>query len=274
MELVNRKYMLLERLGAGAYGSIYKGQNVRSKEFVAVKVEAIQESLHLLKNEAKIYHYLNGAVGIPQVRWYGKDERNYYMVLNLLGPSLQDILHKHGRFSLSFTLKIGIKLLNILKTIHDKGLVHRDIKPDNFLFGLNQMNELYLIDFGFCKTQSTQSEPKRTSSLIGSNNYASLMAHQRVELSRRDDMESLCYVLFSLYYGKLPWANTSNENEIQALKRQILQERREPTILLDLLRSVRTMEFDEKPNYYLLLDGFKREIETLSENSIKNKPRD
>lgn len=270
--LVNKKYILLERLGSGAYGSIFKGQNVRTKEFVAIKVESIRDDLKLLKNESRIYQYLSGSLGIPQVRWYGKDERHYYMVINLLGPSLQQMLTQRGRFSLSLTLKIGIKLLTILKGVHDKGLVHRDIKPDNFLFGLHQVNDLYLIDFGFCKARSDATDPKVVSSLIGSNNYASVHAHRRLELSRRDDMESFCYVLFSLYHGELPWSFTSNENEIVTLKKQLVSDTSQPAILLDLLRQVRTMEFDEKPNYYLLTDGFKREIESLRENSIKHTP--
>jgi serine/threonine protein kinase len=272
MELVNNRYLVLERLGSGAFGSIFKAQNVRTKEFVAIKVESIQEELKLLKNESKIYHYLNGTVGIPQVKWYGKDERNYYMVINLLGASLQDVLNKRGRFSLALTLKVGIKMLTILQAIHDKGFVHRDIKPDNFLFGVNQCNELYLIDFGFCKARSALAEPREVSSLIGSNNYASLMAHRRFELGRRDDMESFCYVLFSLYHGSLPWSYTSNENEILALKKQFVHDQTQPLVLLDLLRTVRCMEFDEKPNYYLVIDGFKREIESLSENCIKHNP--
>jgi serine/threonine protein kinase len=273
MELINKKYIILDRLGSGAFGLIYKGQNIRTKELVAIKVERIDDNLRLLKNESKIYHYLNGCSGIPIVKWFGKDKINYYMVINLLGISLQEFKNKINKFPLNLVLKIGIKIIILLKTIHEKGLVHRDIKPDNFLFGINELNksnklnELFLIDFGFCKSYldgENHAKIRSTYNIIGSINYASIMSHRRYELSRRDDLESLCYMLLYFLNGSLPWNNITDENTVIKLKYEIINDDRYPIVILDLLKYVRTMEYEEKPNYYLILDNFKREIEILS----------
>jgi casein kinase I family protein HRR25 len=266
MEIINKKYLLLDKIGSGCFGSIYKGQNVRTKEFVAIKVEPIELDIKLLKNESKIYQYLHGCDCVPIVKWFGKDTSNYYMVINLLGNSLQDLMNKMKRFSLVLTLKIGIKVVNILKTIHEKGLVHRDIKPDNFLFSLTQPNELFLIDFGFCKSYIQNEQHikiKKNSSLIGSKNYASVMSHKLFELSRRDDLESLGYMLIYFYTGSLPWNNISDEEIIINLKTNILNSDY-PSVLLDFLRNIRSMKFEEKPNYFSIIDNFKRELELLS----------
>ena len=110
MELINKKYILLDKIGSGCFGSIYKGQNIRTKEYVAIKIESINDNLKLLKNESNIYQYLNGCEGMPYVKWFGKDKTNYYMVINLLGDSLQYCMNKMKKFSLTLTLKIGIKL--------------------------------------------------------------------------------------------------------------------------------------------------------------------
>lgn len=267
MELINKKYAILEKLGSGSFGSIYKGQNVRTKEFVAIKIERICDNLKLLKNESIIYQHLNGCYGIPTVKWFGKDDINYYMVINLLGISLQELKNKIGKFSLSLVLKIGIKIVNLLKIIHEKGLIHRDIKPDNFLFGMDSKNDLYLIDFGFCKSYLNNNEHvkmKPTHSMIGSINYASIMSHKRYELSRRDDMESLCYILLYFINGTLPWSNENDEDKVINLKNKIINGNEYPAVILDYLKYVRTMEYEEKPNYYLIMDNFKREIEILS----------
>jgi serine/threonine protein kinase len=146
MNIINNKYKIIGKLGAGCFGEIYKGENIRTNEQVAIIVEPIATNLKLLKNESVIYNYLSGTTGIPIVKWFGKDAVNYYMVLNLLGQSLQTLLKSKITFSLKLVLQIGLQIIFILKSIHDKGLAHRDIKPDNFLLGNNDNNTLLTFD--------------------------------------------------------------------------------------------------------------------------------
>ena len=176
--------------------------------------------------------------------------------------------NKKQIFSLKLVLQIGIQILDLLKTIHDKGLVHRDIKPDNFLVGLNdKIKTIYIIDFGFCKSfikGSKHIEERKTKSLIGSQMYASINAHNLMELSRRDDLESLGYMLLYFYLGSLSWqTDTKTDFEIVKAKQDIINETNIPIILINYMKYVRSLEFEEKPNYYLLSDNFKREIESI-----------
>ena len=264
MELINNKYKLLEKIGEGSFGSIYKGENIRTKELVAIKMEPITNDYKLLKNESIIYQHLTNTIGIPNVKWFGKDENNYYMVINLLGESLQSIKNSRGVFSLLLVLQIGFQIILLLKTIHDKGLIHRDIKPDNFLVSKSEKNkQLYIIDFGFCKTYINNDkhiEMKRTNSLIGSLTYASINSHNLLELSRRDDLESLGYMLLYLYKGSLEWQKIEDITKIMSMKQKIIQNENIPEILRNYLKYVRCLEFEETPNYFLLTDMFKREI--------------
>ena len=265
MDLINKKYKKLEVIGEGSCGLIYKGHNVRTNEFVAIKVESIEKETKLLKNESIIYQYLNNLPGIPCVKWFGKDDTNYYMVLNLLGESLQSIKNKKQSFSLKLVLQIGIHILDLLKTIHDKGLVHRDIKPDNFLVGLNdKIKTIYIIDFGLCRSfikDNKHIEERKTNSLIGSQMYASINSHNFIELTRRDDLESLGYMLLYFYLGSLSWqTDRETPSIIVKAKQNIINETNIPVVLINYMKYVRSLEFEEKPNYYLLSDNFKREI--------------
>jgi len=270
-DVVNKKYKIINKIGGGSFGQIYKGQNIRTSEFVAIKVEPIAGGINLLKHESIIYQYLQNCRGVPSVKWFGKGEQNYYMVINLLGESLQSIKNKKQTFSLRLVLQIGIQITKLLKTIHDKGLVHRDIKPDNFLLGLdNDKNNIYIIDFGFCKTYArdgTHIPLSNTSSLIGSLTYASTKAHDFIELARRDDMESLGYMLIYFYLGNLPWQTVSDTNnahvEIKGLKKKILESDEIPGGLIEYLKYVVNLGFEEEPDYSLVIHIFEREIEIL-----------
>ena len=267
MSLIGNKYKLLEKIGEGSFGSIYKGENIRTHELVAIKVEPIINNTKLLKNESIIYQYLNNNEGLPNVKWFGKDQVNYYMTINLLGESLQTLKERKETFSLKLVLQIGIQIITLLKMIHDKGLVHRDIKPDNFLLGLKNKNkQIYIIDFGFCKTflnNNKHIDMKKTSSLIGSNNFASINAHEFNELSRRDDLESLGYMLVYFYIGNLMWKDYSNNDMIRIMKNNIENDENIPIILIKYFEIIKSLEFKETPKYDLLFDIFKNELKEL-----------
>ena len=264
--LIGKKYVLLGLIGSGSFGSIYEGENIRTQEKVAIKVEPIKNETKLLKNEATIYQYLSNKQGIPEVKWYGKDSRNYYMVLNLLGESLETIKERKGSFSLKTIIQIGINILDLLKSIHEVGLIHRDIKPDNFLLSLSDVNKkINIIDFGLCKSyliNEKHIEMKQTSSLIGTPTYASINAHNFMELSRRDDLESLGYMLIYFYLGELEWQKTDSINHdlIKEMKTNIIYNTKIPPILIEYIKFVRTIEFEETPFYNILFEMLKREI--------------
>jgi len=264
MNLINHKYKIIEKIGEGSFGSIYKGKNIRTNEELAIKIEPIDSNLKLLKNESIIYQYLSNTSGIPSIKWYGRDEENYYMVISLLGKSLQEIKNKYKIFSLKSTLLVGIKIITLLKTIHEKGLLHRDVKPDNFLFALNNNKEIYIIDFGFCRSYINHETNKhisikKTNNLIGTQTYASINAHDYIELSRRDDIESLFYMLIYFCCGSLEWQNinidtnnTSDKNQfIKQMKIKMIEKPSTniPSPIIKCIKLVRLLAFEEKPNY-------------------------
>ena len=264
--MIANKYDLISKIGSGAFGAIYKGQNIRTGEPVAIKVEPLKHETNLLKNEARIYQYLKGGVGIPQVKWFGVDDANNYMVINLLGESLQNNINTYGPFSLLNAISIGIQMIERIKYVHECGLIHRDVKPDYFLFGLNEQQErLYIIDFGFCKSIENVTNAKKTTGLIGSLTYASLNAHNYTELSYRDDLESLGYMLIYFYQGYLEWQKMEDVTTIIQMKQAVVNNEKIPIVLRDFIKKVRQLGFKEMPDYNSLISLFKREIENFLE---------
>ena len=262
---MNSKYKLLEPIGSGSFGSVYKGQNNRTGEYVAIKIEPVAAEIKLLRHESVVYQYLNGVPGIPSVRWFGIDGENYYMVLSLLGESLEAAKQRIGHFSLETTMSIGIQALDILMSLHEKYMIHRDVKPANFVFGVgSNKKQLNIIDLGFCKSFTREKrhiEQTRTTSLIGSQSFASLNAHDCVSLSRRDDLESLGYLLLYLNLGKLPWQDETLTNDIiRQMKYDLVYDTTIPTIFTDYFTNIRGLGFTQRPDYLSLIDYFKVEM--------------
>jgi serine/threonine protein kinase len=275
--IIGNKYKLIKQIGSGSFGSIFEGINIRTNEKVAIKIELISDELKLLKHESNIYRILASVEGIPKIKWYGKDETNYYMVIDLFGKSLQDLLDKSRKLSLKVVLQIGINIVNILMKIHDNGFIHRDIKPENFLLTLNKPTKVVLIDFGISKhylINNKHIEFKVKNKFLGTLNFASINTHKLYEQSRRDDLESVAYMLIYLFFGELEWMDTVSENNSISFKEfesenNYVRSKKEliaiahnniPNVLLEFYEKTRKLEFEERPNYEQYIDSFREEL--------------
>ena len=151
-------------------------------------------------------------VGIPSVQWFGVEGDYNCMIMDLLGPSLEDLFTFCKRkFSLKTVLMLGEQMVSRLEFLHNNHFIHRDMKPDNFLVGINKKQHLlYMIDYGLAKRyrdpKTGDHIPYRDGkSLTGTARYASVNTHLGIEQSRRDDLESICYILIYFLKGTLPW---------------------------------------------------------------------
>ncbi|CAL8131023.1 unnamed protein product [Orchesella dallaii] len=236
------KYRLLKKIGSGTFGDIYLGETI-TKEKVAVKLESIKARSPQLYIESKVYNLLQGGVGIPRIRWYGQDRNYNVLVMDLLGPSLEDVFNFCSRrFTIKTVLMLADQMIGRLEYIHVKNFVHRDIKPDNFLMGIgNNCNKLYIIDFGLAK-KYRDSRTRRhigyrnDKQLIGTARYVSLNAHRGIEQSRRDDMEALGHVLMYFNRGSLPWQGLTARTKRE--KYDKISEKKGSTSVEDLCKVV------------------------------------
>ena len=204
-------------------------------------------------------------VGIPSVRWYGVEGDYNVMVIDLLGKSLEDLFNDTGRrFSLKTALMLADQLLCRLEIIHTKCFIHRDIKPDNFLVGRGSRRHMvYVIDFGLAKLyrdpRTHRHIPYREGkNLTGTARYASINTHMGIEQSRRDDLESLGYVLMYFLRGSLPWqglkANTKQQKYERILEKKIQTSTEMlckgfPAEFRSYFEHIRSLRFDDRPDY-------------------------
>lgn len=255
--IIDKKYKIVSRLGSGGFGMIFKGINLNTNEEIAIKIEKKTE-VSTLRNEAKIYNYLNKISGIPKLRTYGSEGNYNYIVIDLLGESLEKIKNNCcGSFSINMVLFVGIQMIQRIQEIHLKGIIHRDIKPDNFLINKNT-NKLYLIDFGLAKryldNNNNHIKLSMNKGLVGTINYISINVHNGIVPSRRDDLESVFYVLLYIILGELPWRKQNNNHDdilrekINLTKNKAIIENI-PNELIRFYLYCRNLEYEQQPDY-------------------------
>ncbi|XP_022721552.1 casein kinase 1-like protein 2 isoform X2 [Durio zibethinus] len=265
---VGNKYRLGRKIGSGSFGEIYHGTNIQTNEEVAIKLENMKTKHPQLLYESKLYKILQGGNGISNVRWFGIEGGYNVLVMDLLGPSLEDLFNFCSRkLSLKTVLMLADQLINRVEFVHSKSFLHRDIKPDNFLMGLGKRaKQVYIIDFGLAKkylcTSTHQHIPYRENkNLTGTARYASMNTHLGIEQSRRDDLESLGFVLMYFLRGSLPWQGLKAGNKKQ--KYEKISEKKVsisiealcrgyPTEFASYFHYCRSLRFDEKPDYSYL----------------------
>ena len=232
-------YYNKQQIGHGAFGKIYSITDVKTNEEYALKEEVIDEdTVSHLKYEYRIYKLLQGGVGIPKVYefYVEKENKCQILIMELLGPSIQQLfMDNNSRFSLLTTLMLMEQLLYIIEFIHSKK--YRDSKT-----GLHI--------------------PYRDGKhLVGTARYASINNHLGIEQSRRDDIESLGYMMVYFLKGNLPWFGLVNPDSNKKFDRiaKVKTETKLETLCAGLPKEIitfiqysRNMKFEDKPNYSYL----------------------
>ncbi|KAJ7333625.1 Casein kinase I isoform alpha [Desmophyllum pertusum] len=278
--IVGGKYKLLRKIGSGSFGDIYQGMNITNGEEVAVKLESQKARHPQLLYESKLYKILQGGIGIPKYRWFGQEREYNVLVIDLLGPSLEDLFNFCSRkFSMKTVLMLADQMIGRIEFFHNKNFIHRDIKPDNFLMGISKScNKLYIIDFGLAKkfrdSRTKQHIPYREDkNLTGTARYASINAHLGIEQSRRDDMESLGYVLMYFTRSSLPWQGLKAATKKQKYERISEKKMSTPVEVLCkgfpaefamYLNYCRGLRFEEAPDYMYLRQLYRILFRTLN----------
>ncbi|CAG9330366.1 unnamed protein product [Blepharisma stoltei] len=270
---VGGRYRIGKKIGSGSFGEIYLGVDIQTNEEVAIKLEKIESRHAQLIYESKLIRLLQGGPGLPGILWYGIEGNFNAMVMELLGPSLEDLFNFcNRRFTLKTVLMLADQMICRVEYVHSKNFIHRDIKPDNFLIGLGKRSSLlYIIDFGLAKKYR---DPKthvhipyiEGKNLTGTARYASVNTHIGIEQSRRDDLESIAYVLMYFLRGSLPWQGISahgKQEKYQKIKESKINTSVEmlcrgfPNEFMTYINYCRELKFEEKPDYGYLRRLFK-----------------
>ncbi|KAF2266604.1 CK1/CK1/CK1-G protein kinase [Lojkania enalia] len=284
--VVGVHYRVGKKIGEGSFGVIFEGTNLLNQQQVAIKFEPRKSDAPQLRDEYRTYKILVGCPGIPNVYYFGQEGLHNILVIDLLGPSLEDLFdHCNRKFSIKTVVMVAKQMLSRVQTIHEKNLIYRDIKPDNFLIGRpgsKSANVIHVVDFGMAKQyrdpKTKQHIPYRErKSLSGTARYMSINTHLGREQSRRDDLEALGHVFMYFLRGGLPWQGLKAATNKQ--KYEKIGEKKQTTPIKDLcdgfpgiteefnkyLSYVRNLGFEDTPDYDYLRELFTQALKSTGE---------
>lgn len=272
MTIINN-YKLIKKIGKGSYGEVWKARHIYRQKDVAIKVET-KGKKNTLKIEIMLLRYLSNIAEIPYVKFYGESDTFTYIILELLGSSISDYYFNLGEKNINELKWIGLKMLSSIHDIHHYGIIHRDIKPDNFLLTTNNKN-VKIIDFGLAKhyidCDGKHKECVKHNNIIGTPRYISLYVHEKNSPSRRDDLISFVYVLLFLMNYSVPWQYVKGDsreekiNNVYIVKKGLTNNQLCSNInyenlsidenlkirekMEEILNYVYSLTYDETPNY-------------------------
>jgi casein kinase 1 len=281
--IVGGNYKVGKKIGEGSFGVVFEGTKLHTNTPVAIKFEPRKSDAPQLRDEFRSYRTLNATPGVPQVHHFGQEGLHNVLVIDLLGPNLEDLFDMCGRkFSIKTVCMAAKQMVTRVQAVHDKSLIYRDIKPDNFLIGVpntKTANTIHIIDFGMAKHYR---DPKTKAhipyrerkSLSGTARYMSINTHLGREQSRRDDLESLGHVFMYFLRGGLPWQGLRAATNKQ--KYEKIGEKKQGTPIVELcegfpeeftiyMNYVRKLGFEETPDYDFLRELFTKVLKTLGE---------
>ncbi|KAK3846555.1 MAG: kinase-like domain-containing protein [Linnemannia gamsii] len=281
--VVGVHYRVGKKIGEGSFGIIYEGLNLLNNQQVAIKFEPRKSDAPQLRDEYRTYKILAGSTGIPNAFYFGQEGLHNILCIDLLGPSLEDLFDMCGRkFTIKTVVMVAKQMLFRIQTIHEKNLIYRDIKPDNFLVGrphTKNANLVHVVDFGMAKQyrdpKTKQHIPYRErKSLSGTARYMSINTHLGREQSRRDDLEAMGHVFMYFLRGGLPWQGLKAATNKQ--KYEKIGEKKQSTPIKELcegfpeefgiyLNYVRKLSFEETPDYDFLRDLFTKALKSMNE---------
>ena len=274
-KILFKHYKLKKKIGEGSFGKIYIAININSKEEFAVKLEKKDLSRCLLETEAYILSHLK-AFGLPEMKIYGCNNDYNILIMELLGQSLENLFQAQNKsFSIKTACMLGIQMIDRIEYIHSRKIIHRDIKPDNFVMGRGLKSHIvYVLDFGLSKKYWSSSHKchipfVKGKKLTGTARYASINALSGFEQSRRDDLESIGYIIMYFIRGSLPWQGLKINNKEDRYKK-ICEKKRDttpkdlcsgfPSEFENYISYTRNLQFTEVPDYNYLRDLFKNVI--------------
>ena len=265
-QIIFKKYEVKKKLGKSSTIDLYEGVSLEDKKPVLIKIEPKTSEKLYLETEAYNLYTFKG-FGIPELIKLGKKNNNLILIESKKGRSLYDLFMENNRkFSLNEICLIGIQCIERLKFIHSKNYIHRNIKPENFVIGLEDPHVIYLHNFYLCeKYRSSKTNQhakfKYTKEIVGTERYGSVNALRGLRQGRRDDLESLCYMLIYFFLGKLPWQGISADSDTEKHEK-LLKEKKSfkienykqiPKDFYTLFNYVKNLKFEEEPKYSLMI---------------------